>query len=69
MADTTQEQKLFSINDIRRILPEFIEQEYPKETKGAATGTGERGPATLACTMLTIYLLKVAIEKENKKND
>lgn len=62
MVDTTQDEKLFSINDIRRILPEFIEQEYPKEKKD-----GTRGPATLACTMLTIYLLKVAIEQEKLK--
>lgn len=64
MADITQDKKLFSINDIRRILPDFIEQEYPKEKKD-----GTRGPATLACTLLTIYLLKVAIikEEEDKK--
>ena len=61
MADTTQEEKLYSINDIRRLLPDFIDEEYPKEAKD-----GTRGPATLACTLLTIFLLKVAIKKENE---
>lgn len=60
---TMQEEKLYSIRELRNLLPDFIDEEYPKEKK-----TGERGPAIVACTLFTIYLMKLRVEEE-KKNE
>ena len=61
----TQDNKLYSIKDLRNLLPDFIDEEYPKEAK-----TGERGQATVACTLFTCYLMKKQVEEEksNEKN-
>lgn len=60
---TMQEEKLYSIRELRNLLPDFIDEEYPKEAK-----TGERGPAIVACTLFTCYLMKKQVEKEKNEH-
>lgn len=60
--DTIQNMRKYSINELRKLLPDFIDDEFPKEKK-----TGERGAATVACVLFTCWLVQQEVKKENGK--
>ena len=52
--------KTYTLGELQNLLPEFIEEEYPKgETK-------DRGKATVAITLYTIWLRKRELKNEKE---
>ena len=55
-------EKKYTISELRHLIPDFIDDEFPKDAK-----TGERGQATVALALLICWLKSK--EVLNQKHD
>ena len=55
----TMEEKKYKISEIRQMIPDFIDDEFPKDGK-----TGERGAATVALALFACWLMSKEVLKK-----